>query len=581
MRVLGIEGTAHTCGVGIVEDDPGRPDRCRVLANRAHMYRPESGGIHPREAAEHHVEHLPGLLADALDEANVAWDDIDGIAFSQAPGLGPCLRTVATFARALALRHEKPLSGINHCVAHLEIGRAVDQETSMDGPTPDGVLLYASGGNTQVIAEARGRYRVFGETLDIGIGNALDKFARDQDIPFPGGPEIERMAEQGKQMLEESGEPLPELPYGVKGMDVAFSGLVNAANALVANGTPLPIVCHAFQEWAYAMLVEVTERALAHAEKEAVILGGGVGRNQRLQAMLRSMTEARGATFHVPEPPLLSDNGAMIAWNGLLKLRAGHPTAIGESMVDQTQRTDDVDLLWRTDLGSIGQRRPIADDGTLARGAEASIELARFLDREVIVKRRHPKAYRHGRIEQELVSARVRREVRGLIAAKTAGVRVPDVVDADPTEGVIVQSIAPGVTLKEALLATERSDAGTATPGLADPDPTMRELGRQVALLHDAGHVHGDLTTSNVIVDDSGVPTLVDLGLAERTDEDEPRAVDIHVLQEALASTHADHEPLWEAFVASYRTHAGSRTAEVMRRYDDLVQRGRYRIMTG
>lgn len=562
MLVLGVEGTAHTCGVGIVQDDPGSPDRCLVRANVTSMYRPETGGIHPREAAEHHVERLPDLLHRAIREAGVTWDDIDGVAFSQGPGLGPCLRTVATFARALALRHGKPLAGVNHCVAHLEIGRATDEPS-------DPVMLYASGGNTQVIAEARGRYRVFGETLDIGIGNALDKFARDQGIPFPGGPRIEQLAEEGQRILEASGADLPHLPYGVKGMDVAFSGLVNAANALVEQGTDLRVVCHAFQEWAYAMLVEVTERAVAHTGKDAVLLGGGVGRNERLQGMLRVMAEARGARFHVPEPGLLSDNGAMIAWNGLISLRAGHPTPIEDSRVSQTQRTDEVDLVWRNEV-TVESVQTLPTE-PLARGAEATIEAAVFMDDPVVVKRRVRKAYRHPLIEHDLVASRVRREVRGLQAAKDAGLRVPDVMDADPAEGTIVEDRIEGPTLKQRLLDNNGWDA----------EAVFAELGAALATLHGASWVHGDLTTSNVLLDAHDQPWIIDMGLAERTEEDEPRAVDLHVLQEALASTHAGSGPLWDAFLANYAAHAGDRAKEIQRRYDELVQRGRYRVMTG
>src|SRR5438445_638076 len=155
MLALGIEGTAHTVGVGIVDD------RCRVLANVYDMVRPEKGGIHPREAANHHAEAVVPLIRKAKDMAGVDLSEIDVVAFSQGPGLGPCLRTVATAARALALSLDVPILGVNHCVAHLEIGRGVTA-------AKDPVLLYVSGGNTQVIAFARGRYRVFGETLDIG-----------------------------------------------------------------------------------------------------------------------------------------------------------------------------------------------------------------------------------------------------------------------------------------------------------------------------------------------------------------------------------------------------------------------------
>src|SRR2546428_4596886 len=227
MLSLGIEGTAHTVGVGIVDES------CRVLANVSATVRPETGGIHPREAANHHAERVVPLVQEAAAKAGVRLPDVDVVAFSQGPGLGPCLRTVATAARALALALGKPLVGVNHCVAHLEIGRG---RCGCDDP----VLLYASGGNTQIIAYAAGRYRVFGETLDIGIGNMLDKFGREVGMPFPAGPLIEKEAKGGRELLA--------LPYSVKGMDVAFSGLLTAALQLQRQGARIEDLCFSIQQ---------------------------------------------------------------------------------------------------------------------------------------------------------------------------------------------------------------------------------------------------------------------------------------------------------------------------------------------
>jgi len=330
VRVLGIESTAHTFGVGIVEE--GEPGRCRVLANQRRMHVPASGGIHPRVAADHHAEVAASTLDAALTEAKSTASEIDAIAYSEGPGLGPCLRTGATAARTLAARLGRPLVGVNHCVSHLEIGRGTTDAR-------DPLLLYTSGGNTQVIAYARGRYRVFGETLDVGIGNALDKFAREQGMPFPGGPKVEALARGGSRLLD--------LPYTVKGMDVAFSGVTTAAQALVARGERLEDVCFSLQETAFAAVTEVAERALAQTGKREILMGGGVACNERLALMVRTMAEARGARFHRPEKSLLVDNGAMIAWNGLLALAAGLRTPLGSSTVNQRYRTDQVEAAWR------------------------------------------------------------------------------------------------------------------------------------------------------------------------------------------------------------------------------------------
>lgn len=330
MAVLGIEGTAHTLGVGIVAKEG---ERAHILANQRDMLQPEEGGIHPREAAHHHADVGPGLVRAALDEAGLEAADLDGIAFSQGPGLGPCLRVAATMARALAVRHDLPLAGVNHCVAHLEIGTGMTDAT-------DPCLLYASGANTQVIAFARGAYRVFGETLDVGIGNGLDKFARDNGIPFPGGPRIETEAAKAPSTLH-------PLPYTVKGMDLCFAGTAIAAQRLVESGVPFPEVCHSLQETAFAALVETAERALAHTQKTELVLGGGVACNQRLQDMARSMCAERGADFFCPPRGVLVDNGAMIAWNGLLKLNAGDPTPLESSSIRPYERTDQVAVTWR------------------------------------------------------------------------------------------------------------------------------------------------------------------------------------------------------------------------------------------
>ncbi|MEK6988613.1 MAG: bifunctional N(6)-L-threonylcarbamoyladenine synthase/serine/threonine protein kinase [Candidatus Thermoplasmatota archaeon] len=326
MLALGIEGTAHTVGVGIVDD------HCRVLANVYDMVKPEKGGIHPREAANHHAEMVVPLIAKAVETAGVGFDDLDVVAFSQGPGLGPCLRTVATAARALALSLRTPIVGVNHCVAHLEIGRGL---TGCRDPG----LLYVSGGNTQVIAFARGRYRVFGETLDIGIGNMLDKFGREVGLSFPSGPRLEKLALEGKKLLP--------LPYSVKGMDVAFSGMLTAALALRRGGKSLEDVAFSIQETAFAMLTEVTERAMAHVGKDEVLLGGGVARNKRLQEMVGRMAADRGAKMFVPPGDLCIDNGAMIAWTGLLMHRAGVRMSLRETEVDQRFRTDEVAVTWR------------------------------------------------------------------------------------------------------------------------------------------------------------------------------------------------------------------------------------------
>ncbi|WP_297516238.1 bifunctional N(6)-L-threonylcarbamoyladenine synthase/serine/threonine protein kinase [Thermococcus sp.] len=324
MIALGIEGTAHTLGIGIVTEK-------EVLANVFDTLTTEKGGIHPKEAAEHHARLLKPLLRKALQTAGITMEDVDVIAFSQGPGLGPALRVVATAARALAIKYGKPIVGVNHCIAHVEI-------TKMFG-VKDPVGLYVSGGNTQVLALEGGRYRVFGETLDIGIGNAIDTFARELGIGFPGGPKIEKLALKGERYIE--------LPYAVKGMDLSFSGVLTEAVRKYRTGKyRVEDLAYSFQETAFSALVEVTERALAHTGKDEVVLVGGVAANNRLREMLKIMAEDRGVKFFVPPYDLCRDNGAMIAYTGLRMFRAGIRFSLDETIVKQKFRTDEVEVTW-------------------------------------------------------------------------------------------------------------------------------------------------------------------------------------------------------------------------------------------
>lgn len=320
ISILGIEGTAWNLSAAIVDEND-------VITETTATYRPPTGGIHPREAAQHHANHITEVVRKTLEKGG---KDISAVAFSQGPGLGPCLRTVATAARALALSLDVPLIGVNHCIAHIEVGR-------WKTPAQDPVTLYVSGANSQVLAYRKGRYRVFGETLDIGIGNAFDKFARDAGLQHPGGPKVEELAKKATKYIP--------LPYTVKGMDFSFSGLTTAAQEAVKRSA-LPDVCHSFQETAFAMLVEVTERAVAHTGKSEVLLAGGVGANTRLREMLNIMCEDRGIDFYVPEKRFMGDNGAMIAYLGLLMYKSGCRTTIADSKVNPNFRPDDAVVTW-------------------------------------------------------------------------------------------------------------------------------------------------------------------------------------------------------------------------------------------
>ena len=327
---LGIESTADDFGAAVVSFGG------KVLSNANDTYMPEEGGIHPREAARHHAEVAEKVLSEAFETASVKPNEIGLVAFSQGPGLGPCLRTGATAARALASYLGVPLVGVNHCVGHIEIGKLATGAV-------DPVTLYVSGGNTIVSAFEAGRYRIFGETLDIAMGNCLDVFARaaglQQRKGAPFGAVVEELARKGKQFVS--------LPYTVKGMDLSFSGLLTAAVQLFqSNQYPLEDICFSLQEVAFSMLTEVTERALAHTQKPEVLLTGGVAANKRLQSMLNVVAEEHDARFCVVPLKLAADNGAMIAWAGILAYKSGISTALDKSFVNVKWRLEEVYAPW-------------------------------------------------------------------------------------------------------------------------------------------------------------------------------------------------------------------------------------------
>jgi len=324
MIALGLEGTAHTLGVGIVDN------KFRVLADVRKTYSPDKGGIHPRDASQFMVDNMRSAIDAALEQAKVSMDDVDLISFSQGPGLGPCLRTIATAARTLSLANKKPILGVNHCIGHIEVGNVL---SGFKYP----LILYVSGANSQVIKLNKGRYRVFGETLDIGIGNMLDKFDREIGLQHPAGPKIEELARNGKNFIE--------LPYVVKGTDLSFSGMLTAAIQQHKKGAPLEDLCYSMQETSFAMLCEVTERALAHLNAKEVLLTGGVGYNKRLQEMVRLVAEEHNAKFDYPAK-YMGDNGVMIAMLGLKMHNAGITMKVEDTIVKASQRTDDIEVSW-------------------------------------------------------------------------------------------------------------------------------------------------------------------------------------------------------------------------------------------
>ncbi len=327
MICLGIESTCHTFGVAIVSDEKGK---CNILANEKDSVTTEEGGLIPRELARHHYACAREVVERALHKANMEIKDMDLVAFSQGPGIGNSLRVGAVAARALALANEKPLLGVNHCVAHVEIGKALTGCT-------DPIVVYVSGANTQIIGYEKGRYRVYGETLDIGLGNLLDSFGRKLGLGFPAGPKLDEMYFKGKKYVE--------LPYSVKGMDLVFSGLETAAVQKIGKEKKEDLA-YSLLHNAFAMVAEVSERALAHTEKNELLLTGGVAASKALRKMLGKMCEDRNARMFVPRFEACLDSGLLPAWLGIVMHKAGNRMKVEESAVDQRQRTDSVEVNW-------------------------------------------------------------------------------------------------------------------------------------------------------------------------------------------------------------------------------------------
>ncbi|ELY76418.1 bifunctional N(6)-L-threonylcarbamoyladenine synthase/serine/threonine protein kinase [Natrinema pallidum] len=537
-RILGIEGTAWAASAAVFD-----AERDEIVIE-SDAYQPESGGIHPREAAEHMHDAVPRVVEQALEHARETHDGpaddppVDAVAFSRGPGLGPCLRIVGTAARALSQAIDVPLVGVNHMVAHLEIGR---HTADFDAP----VCLNASGANAHLLAYRNGRYRVLGETMDTGVGNAIDKFTRHVGWSHPGGPKVEAAAKDGEYV---------ELPYVVKGMDFSFSGIMSAAKDAYNDDVPVADICYSLQENIFGMLTEVSERALSLTGSDELVLGGGVGQNDRLREMLGEMCAQRGAAFHAPEPRFLRDNAGMIAVLGAKMYAAGDTLALADSRVDPDFRPDQVPVTWRADEPELAAGRGTVTEGDRqVRGAEAVVDLEPAAGR--VTKRRRAKTYRHPALDERLRTERTTLEARLTSLARREGVPTPVLSDVDP---------------REARLEFEYVGDHDLQAGLSPA--RVRAVGRHLARFHRAGVVHGDPTTRNVRVDDERT-YLIDFGLGYHTDHVEDYAMDLHVFDQSLVGTADDPAPLREAVREGYRAVGAERVLERLR---DIEGRGRY-----
>jgi len=290
------------------------------------MYKKETGGIIPVEAAQHHKIMKDKIIKEAIEKSKQKKFDL--VAYSRGPGLSPTLSVTKETAQDVAKNLNIPLIGVNHCISHLTSSKLFNDIN-------DPVYLFTSGANTQIIALEGGKFRIFGETLDIGVGNALDKFGRIINLGFPAGAKIEELAKNGKYV---------ELPYSVKGMDVSFSGIVTKIQELFKKNISKEDLCYSMQENVFAMLTEVTERALAHCDKNEVVLIGGVAANKRFCEMLNIMCKERYAKFYTVPLQYAGDNGVMIAYQGLLEYLAGRREEKQE--IKPYERVNDIKVFW-------------------------------------------------------------------------------------------------------------------------------------------------------------------------------------------------------------------------------------------
>jgi len=329
---LGIESTAHTFGAAVVSGDVSGSD-FKIRSDVRDVYKaPEGSGIHPREASRHHSQVSGDVIEKAIREAGVAIGDLDFVAYSAGPGLGPCLRIGAVVARSLASYYNKPLVPVNHAIGHIELGKRL---TGLEDP----MVLLISGGHTALAGLQKEGWRIFGETLDLTLGQLLDQLGRYFGLSSPAGPAIEKLAATGR----ETGQ-LISLPYVVKGNDVSYSGLLSAAKELHSRGSSREAVSYSVQEYAFAMLTEATERALAFADNQSLLVTGGVAANQRLAAMLNEMCAERGVKLGVIAKQFAGDCGSQIGAAGLDLFHRGLKVEPIYGFIKQSWRLDRVNL---------------------------------------------------------------------------------------------------------------------------------------------------------------------------------------------------------------------------------------------
>ncbi|MGP6220238.1 bifunctional N(6)-L-threonylcarbamoyladenine synthase/serine/threonine protein kinase [Caldiplasma sukawensis] len=504
MLALGIEGTAHTISASVLDEN-------KIYSMVSHTYKPANGGINPRETADHHFQYAPIVIKKAIEEAGIRPEDIQLVCFSRGPGLPPSLKITAASARAFALKYNVPIVGVNHPLGHVEIGRRLSGAY-------DPVMLYVSGGNTQIIAHMADHYSVLGETLDIGIGNMIDKLGRALNIPFPAGPEIEKLAEKGKKLLK--------IPYSVRGMDVAFSGIYTAAVSLIGKGERPEDVAFSVQETSFSMVVEILERALFTSGKGEILTAGGVARNRRLNQMITDMAKEHGVRVFDTPLEYCMDNGAMIGQAGLLISKYSGFQKIEDTAIDQYYRIDEVKTPW------------IEDKNTKYRmkGAESIISIEEIKGLICIKKSRPQKMYRTEELDNMIRKSRMRNEISMLFQMRSAGVNAP----------------LPLKIYDDISYAAEYIDGKQASllKGI-EMEKCLNDAGEQAGKMHQANLCHGDLTLNNILYKDEK-SYFIDPSMGKKTEDITEKAYDIRLMKESLKSKYEEWEKFFKIFLKSY-----------------------------
>jgi len=314
--VLGVETSCDETGVAVF--DPGKGLLAHTLYSQIRMHA-DYGGVVPELASRDHVRKLLPLVEETLKQAGLTVSDLGGVAYTAGPGLVGALLVGATAARSLAWALGLPAVGVHHMEGHL-LAPLLEAEP----PEPPFVALLVSGGHSMLIeVRAIGRYTLLGDTLDDAAGEAFDKTAKLMDLPYPGGPALAKLAEQGQQGRFRFARPMTDRP----GLDFSFSGLKTqvllAWQASDKSDQTKADVARAFEDAIVETLAIKCRRALAATGARSLVVAGGVGANKRLRAALAEAGTKEGFRTYFPRPEFCTDNGAMIALAGALRLQAG------------------------------------------------------------------------------------------------------------------------------------------------------------------------------------------------------------------------------------------------------------------